>query len=294
MRELTFIVPPEYDGVRANSFLRTFCGISYRMMVKLKRTEGGITSNGELLRTIDKVKSGSKVRLCIHECGEPAEPRNIYVPILFEDEDLLICDKPPDMPVHPSRGHADDTLANAVAAHLMKNGEYLPFRPINRLDRDTSGLVLCAKNGHIASMLAKGCDKTYYAVCQGEIIESGTIDLPIRIKEGHGIQREVGEGGVTAITNYRAIKCDGRHTFLEINLETGRTHQIRVHFSHIGYPLAGDDMYGGSREFINRQALHCSKMSFKHPITKEIIAIESPVPEDIEGILSGGLQKNEK
>lgn len=281
MRELTFIVPEKYDGVKAQGFLRGHCKLSYRTLVKLKRVDGGITRNGELLRTIDILHPGDKVVLKMPETRPPAESRNLPLEIVFEDNDIIICNKPANMPVHPSRGHADDTLANAVAAHLENSGEYLAFRPINRLDRDTTGIVLCAKNAHCAANLCNKSKKIYIAVCEGTVEGSGTIDLPIGIKKGHGIMREVSDDGEKAVTHYKAVANGNNHTLLEIRLETGRTHQIRVHFSHLGHPLAGDDMYGGSREFIQRQALHCQSIHFIHPISNKKMDFSTDLPEDM-------------
>ena len=162
-----------------------------------------------------------------------------------EDDYLLILNKPPYMPVHPSPGHDDGTLCNFVSFYQRQKGEDWSFRPINRLDKDTSGLVLGGKDAYTAFALKK-VKKTYYAVCQGELFGDGVIDAPIRLKEGHGIQRETGLGGKPAVTHWRALAWGKGHTLLALTLETGRTHQIRVHLSSIGHPLAGDDFYGGS------------------------------------------------
>lgn len=281
MRKLTFTVPPQYDGKKAQGFLRGYCNLSYRTLVKLKRVDGGITRNGELLRTIDILHTSDVVVISMPETRPPAEPKELPLDIVFEDDDILICNKPANMPVHPSRGHADDTLANAVASYLTKKGEKLAFRPVNRLDRDTTGIVVCAKNAHCAANLCNKTEKIYIAVCEGNLVGSGTIDLPIGVKEGHGIMREVNENGEHAVTHYKVIGNASNHTLLEIKLETGRTHQIRVHFSHIGHPLAGDDMYGGSREFISRQALHCKSIHFMHPICSEEMDFDTDLPSDM-------------
>ncbi len=294
MPVLLFSVPQENDGISVYNFLRAKCGVSYRLIKKLKRVPSGITANGLHIRTIDPLQGGDKVTLHIPEDENPTLPVALPIEIVYEDEQIAVINKPFGMPVHPAREHVADTLANAFSAHLLANGEpNSAFRVINRLDRDTSGLVLTAKNSHAASLLHGRTDKVYYAVCQGTLTGSGTIDAPIRVMEGHGIQREVGEGGVRAVTHWQALKnvsvtaANGNEyalTLLEIHLETGRTHQIRVHFTSLGMPLTGDDMYGGSRDLINRQALHCGQLDFSHPITGEHMHFSLQLPEDMAAL----------
>ena len=291
MPVLQFAVPQENDGISVYNFLRAKCGVSYRLIKKLKRVPMGITANGQHIRTIDPLHGGDAVVLHIPEDENPTMPVELPIDIIYEDEHIAVINKPFGMPVHPAREHVADTLANAFSAHLMANGEpNSAFRVINRLDRDTSGLVLTAKNSHAASLLHGHTDKVYYAICQGTLTGSGTIDAPIRIMEGHGIQREVGEGGVRAVTHWQTLKnftvtaSDEKRyelTLLKIHLETGRTHQIRVHFTSLGMPLAGDDMYGGSRDLMERQALHCGQLDFFHPITGKKMHFAIPLPEDM-------------
>lgn len=291
MAKIIFTVPTDISGISVYNFLRSKCGVSYRLIKKLKRVPLGITANGTHIRTIDPLCGGDIVELNIPEDDEPTQPNALPIDIIYEDEHIAVINKSHGMPIHPARNHVTDTLANAFSAHLIANGEpNCSFRVINRLDRDTSGLVLTTKNSHAASLLHGHTNKIYYAICQGTLLGNGTIDAPIRIMEGHGIQREVGEGGIRAVTHWTALKnisltsSDGnRHelTLLEINLETGRTHQIRVHFSSLSMPLAGDDMYGGSRDLIGRQALHCGQLNFNHPITGEPMEFKAPLPPDM-------------
>lgn len=207
------------------------------------------------------------------------------VPVLYEDDDVLVFDKPPFMPVHPSAGHAADTLANAAAAYLHKKGECATFRPTNRLDRNTSGIVVTAKHAHAAYALTGTVEKAYLAVIQGTLVGAGTIDAPLRRMEGHGIRREIGEGGERAVTHWKALAQGNGHTLLAVWLETGRTHQIRAHFCSSGFPLAGDDMYDGSTALIARHALHCGRAVFPQPVSGEEIALHSPLPEDFCALL---------
>jgi 23S rRNA pseudouridine1911/1915/1917 synthase len=285
-KQLIFLVPSECDNMNVNVFLKKHCKVSARMITRLKREKDGILRNNELLRTIDTVYKGDKVVLNLPEDKNSITPVKGNLNILFEDEYIVVIDKPSNMPVHPTKIHQLDTLANFLVYIQQEKGESYTFRAINRLDKDTSGIVVVAKDRYTASFLFGSLSKTYLAVCEGIITGKGTIDKPIKLLEGHTIQRTTGEGGVRSITHYEAIENDGEHTLLKINLETGHTHQIRCHFSSIGHPLAGDDMYGGSLDKISRQALHCANVTFVHPITKKSITINSPLPDDIQAILS--------
>ena len=251
------------------------------MVLELKQVENGVTADGVLLRTIDRVRTGQTVVIRLPEENErPQLPVCLPAMVLYEDDDVLVFDKPPFMPVHPSAGHADDTLANAAAAYLLQKGERATFRPVNRLDRNTSGIVVTARHAHAAYALTGTVQKAYLATVQGILSGEGTIDAPLRRMEGHGIRREIGEGGERAVTHWCSLAQGNGCTLLAIRLETGRTHQIRAHFSSRGYPLVGDDMYGGSTERIDRQALHCGRAFFPQPVSGEPIFLHSPLPQD--------------
>ena len=284
MRELKFKVPESLNGIKVKSFLRIYCGVSARLLIRLKKTPSGILKNGSPVRTIDILQTEDVVSIQILENREPVPPVPIPLHVLYEDEDILAVAKDSNMPIHPSPGHDCDTLANAVAQYFQQTGKSCPLRAVYRLDKDTSGIVLIAKNSYVAFALSEKVKKIYTAICEGILQGEGTIDAPIRIKEGHGIQREVGEGGVHAITHWKAEKSGKCHTLLKLQLETGRTHQIRVHMSNLGHPLAGDDMYGGSKQFISRQALHCGYVEFIHPICKKTIILEMPLPKDMQNL----------
>lgn len=282
MRALTFTVPPECDGSTVGKFLRYKCQVSARLITKQKRVDQGITLNGAHIRTVDPIHAGDIIGLNIPDDPRPAMAAGTAASVAYEDEDVIILEKPIGVPVHPTHGHFDDTLANALASYLAQKGETAVFRPINRLDKDTTGLVVVCKHAHGANMLHGHMDKTYYAVCQGELEGSGTIDAPIRRRENAGIRREVGEGGQRSVTHWKALCTRDGMTLLEIALETGRTHQIRTHFADVmNMPLAGDTMYGGSTELIGRQALHCGRVSFDHPVTGEPFELYSTLPEDM-------------
>lgn len=257
--------------------------VSKRLIKKLKRTKDGITKNGVHIRTVDKVFKGESITIALEDEKMLEVSRHLSVPVLYECDDLIVFDKPYNMPVHPSIKHQGDTLGNYFS--YICSG--LTFRPINRLDRDTSGVCVAAKNAFSAKSLQQSLEKTYYAVVCGKLDNDGTIDAPIGRTDGSIIKREVLKSGQNAVTHYKAVKCsyDEKYTLVKINLETGRTHQIRVHFSYIGFPLAGDEMYGGDCSDISRQALHCKTVRFCHPITKEIITIDSELPEDMTSLI---------
>lgn len=285
MRDISFDVPSECDGTTVGRFLRSRCGISARLLAKLKRVPDGITANGVHIRTVDPLHAGDIMRIRIPDDARPAMPTALPVAVVYEDADVAVLEKPADIPMHPTRGHACDTLANAYASYLLERGEQIAFRPINRLDKDTTGLVVVSKHSHSANKLHGHMQKLYYAICEGELEGSGTIDAPIRRRENAGIRREVGEGGQRSVTHWEALACADGMTLLRIRLETGRTHQIRTHFADFMHmPLVGDSMYGGSTERLARQALHCGQVEFDHPVTGEHMCIRSPLPEDMLGL----------
>ncbi|MCC8042648.1 MAG: RluA family pseudouridine synthase [Oscillospiraceae bacterium] len=274
----------EKGGCTVKSLLRSE-GVSHRLLVRLKRTEIGIARNGVHCRSCDITEEGDIITITLPEDKKTEKPNSgLYVPVVYEDEGIVIYNKSGNMPVHPSAGHRSDTLGNCFAANYPD----LSFRPVNRLDRDTSGLCLCAKDAFSAEALQKtDIKKIYYCAAEGKINGSGAINLPIAREHESVIKRTVREDGKRAVTHYKALCQNDYCTFLEVYLETGRTHQIRVHFSHLGHPLAGDDLYGGSRAHISRQALHCRKMVFIHPLTHEKIEVTAPLPADITRLIEG-------
>lgn len=262
--------------------------ISSRLTLKLKK------ANQILLNDIptfldNQIKSNDIV--CINldfvEDNSNVVPTKMNLHILFEDDAILVIDKPAGIPIHPSMDHYSDSLSNGVRFYFDTIGLKRKIRPVNRLDRNTSGIVIFAKNEYIQECLInqmKNNDfkKEYIALCVGHFdTTSGTLNFPIARKPNSIIERQVDKNGLSAVTQYNVISEKNGITKLQINLLTGRTHQIRVHMAYIGHPLLGDDLYGTSSPLINRQALHAYKVTFIHPLTKKMITIKSELPKDM-------------
>lgn len=260
-RLLEYCIPPECVGLTVKEFSKKRLDFSTRVLAELKR-EDGILKNGVSCRVTEKLLAGDRLafRLPEEQKEYPAAP--LPLKILFENEDYLIVDKPPAMPIHPSPGHDRDSLLNAAAFHYQETGQSCLFRPLYRLDRDTGGVIAVGK--HRLAVSAAQVEKRYFAVCEGLLSGEGIIDLPIGLRPGSKIVRECGSGA-PAVTHWKAIRSENGCTLLSLRLETGRTHQIRAHLSTVGHPLAGDDLYGGSRELIGRQALHCGWVRLRCP-----------------------------
>ena len=267
VRILDFSVPPEYDGVRLKGFLHGFCGLSVRQFAKLKRLPNGVQRGGLPVIATDLLHAGDKIRISFPDDGKFQAPVPLPFSPIYEDEDVLVAGKPAGMPMYPAPGHDCDSLANAVSYHWRQTGRQFSFRPVYRLDKDTTGTVLLAKNSFAAFRLSGCTEKLYLAICEGKLQGCGRIDRPIGLKPGHAIQRAVVPNGAGAVTFWHCLACNERYSLLAVRIRTGRTHQIRVHFSDCGHPLAGDDMYGGTRQLIGRQALHCAQVRFRHPVS---------------------------
>lgn len=281
MRIINFEITEKDDKKSIRTFLREF-GVSASLLTKLKHTENGITKNGVFAKTIEELSTGDILTIKIENSGSIARPMCIDIEIPYEDEDIIVLNKPPLLPVHESRNHIGDTLSNFVAYHC---GENMAFRAVYRLDRDTSGLVLVAKNELAAAKLAGKIKKDYYAVVDGTVENDGIVDAPIARCGDSIIKRKVDENGETAITEYFPIKSNGNATLVKFNLKTGRTHQIRVHMEHIGHSLLGDKLYGGDCSMISRQALHCKDICFTHPITEKPMHITCDFPNDMKNLV---------
>ncbi len=286
MRSIEYTVDNDYfHGKKLISFLRGQVKISVGLLRSLKRVENGILVNGEHARTVDIIHLGDRVTLNFPEDVNASEPSDYPLDILYEDEDILIINKPAGLPMHESHNHQGDTLANAVAGYFHRKGMSRTFRAVGRLDKGTSGIVICALNSHIAARLSGKIEKEYLAIPTGRYTERGTIDKPVYRPDPMKTYRTADDRGDRAVTHYTPLSFSDRHTLVAVKLETGRTHQIRVHFAYLGTPLYGDTMYGEADERISRQALHCHRVTFLHPIKNEEITVEAPLPEDMAELL---------
>lgn len=282
MRTLEYTIGERYDGAKLYSFLKGFVHLSSKLIRSLKRTENGLLINGEHARTIDLVKIGDTVTVNIPEDEKTAVPGSVMPEVIYEDDDVLVVNKPPYMPIHESHNHQGDTLANSVCGYLSKKGKCCSFRAVGRLDKGTSGLVVCALNSHAASRLSGNIEKTYYAIATGRFEGSGTIDKPIFRPDPMKTFRTADDRGDRAVTHWEVLKTENELSLLKIHLETGRTHQIRVHFAFLGAPLLGDRMYGKEREDITHQALHCGEVIFTQPVTGKKITCKADMPKEMK------------
>ena len=285
MRILEYIIPEEFDGKTVESFLRGYKKMSLALFRSQKRVPDGMTLNGVHTRSVDKIHTGDVLRVNIPDDERVSLPSDYPLEIIFEDEDILVINKPAELPMHESHNHQGDTLANAVAGYLIKKGKPAQFRAVGRLDKGTSGAVLCALNTFAASKLSGKIEKEYLAVATGKYTEKGTIDKPIYRPDPIKTYRTADDRGDKAVTHFFPSEWGDNYSLLSIKLETGRTHQIRVHFAYLGTPLYGDTMYGTPDKNIKRQALHCKSLTFIHPVTNEKMTFEAEIPEDMKKLL---------
>lgn len=291
MRQHIYTIEPHFDGYTVAKYLKEIHGYSSRALTKLRQIPDGLALNGRHIRTVDPVAAGDRLTVVMRDPDSGLAASGRSVDILYEDSDVVVFNKPPAMPCHPSRGHPDDTLANVFAARY---GRALTFRALNRLDGDTTGCVLVCKNRYAASRLTGCFTKVYIGLVHGAIEEAGTVKAPIYRPIPFHIIRTVDSRGQYAATRYRPLAWGWETTLLAFGLLTGRTHQIRVHMSYIGRPLVGDALYGGVSSILGRQALHCRSVSFAHPVTGRETTVTAPLFEDMglllarEGIFQDG------
>ena len=278
--DLNYIVKNE---INIRQVLREHFGISNRLLLKLKQNKKIYLNNSNNIYLDMAVKENDliKINLDFDEDNSNIVSIKMNLKILYEDDSLLIIDKPPHMPVHPSFNHYENSLSNGVKYYFDSINLHRLIRPINRLDKDTSGIVMFAKNEYIQSRLTNYI-KEYIAIVVGRLEGNGIIDKPIKRKADSIIERCVDENGEKAITEYEVLKNFNinREALTEVKclLHTGKTHQIRVHMASINHPILGDTLYGKESNLIDRQALHAYKIKFIHPITKKEIEVISPIP----------------
>ena len=294
VRYLQLHIGPELAGRDVNSLLRRELGLSGTVLRRIKWLEDGITLDGCRVTVRARAQAGQmlSVRLSDPEDTPQPEPAEGPLDVVYEDDDLTVVNKAPGTLVHPSHGHFDDTVGNCLMARWRTAGEAAGFHPVHRLDKGTSGLLVVAKHPYGQERLKNQLHtgdfiRRYLAVCEGcPDPAEGVIDAPIAPVEGSLMAREVRLGGQSARTRYRVLSAHNGRALLVLELDTGRTHQIRVHMAHIGHPLTGDFLYGTEdRELIPRPALHSWQVELTHPVTGARLALEAPLPEDMQKLI---------
>lgn len=289
--KLTYRVEEHERGRTVESLLRFKIGLSSTIIRKLKRCSG-IAVNNQIAYIKDRVETGDTLSIDLEDDNQTdVEPQNIPIKIVYEDEHLLVVDKPPNMLVHPLKHEPYNTLANAVIHYYQQNNLKTSFRPVYRLDRNTSGLVVIAKHAVAGCKLSQQLHsdsfrRRYLAVVHGIVFQRrAAVALPIIRCADSNVKHTIAPHGKKAVTYYHVEKYFYNSTLVKLELKTGRTHQIRVHLSSIGFPLIGDTLYGGRPEGINRQALHCNCLELIHPITREKLFLEVPLPDDMMNLI---------
>ncbi|MCI8320181.1 MAG: RluA family pseudouridine synthase [Dorea sp.] len=292
-RTIIYHITADDNGRRIEHFLKRR-GFSAQNITVIKRMPLSILVNGDHRYMRDTLTEGDCLTVHIQEtkCSEKIPPVKIPLHIVYEDEDLVVVNKPAGMPIHPSMNNYTHSLANGLAFYYHSQGKPFIFRCCNRLDRDTSGLTVIAKHlvsGSILSSMTRDRQmiREYLAVTKGRLTpKSGTITAPLARKPGTVIERIVDFScGERAVTHYRLVEYKNGHSLVSLRLETGRTHQIRIHMKYLGYPLIGDYLYNPDMEYINRQALHSYRLSFPHPITGKQMEFRAPLPDDMKAVL---------
>jgi len=288
-----FTIDKGQEPYRIDKFLMNRIEGATRNKLQQAINSGMVLVNGKEVKQNYKIRPFDNIIVYSDMSPESTDvvPEKMDLNIVFEDEDLMVIAKPAGLVVHPTGNHPAGTLANGVVAYWQKRGEKRRFRAVNRLDKDTSGLLIVAKNQWAHEQFSRmqqerRLTRIYQAIAEGIVIpDAGVLDHPIGLAENSFITRQVQEDGQTAVTHFRVLARGDGMSHVELRLETGRTHQIRVHMSHEGHPLAGDDLYGGARTYIGRQALHAAELAFLHPRTGMEMKWSEPLPADMQHLL---------
>ncbi|WP_319402400.1 RluA family pseudouridine synthase [uncultured Anaeromusa sp.] len=293
MKKFTsYQITAEHEGLTLEAYLKQVLQYSGRRLQKLTRQKG-VLLNGKAVFLQKKVKAGDSLRVLLaDDVSYGVQPEEGCVEILYEDEYVLVLNKPAGLLVHPAGRTMSGTLANYLAYELQRRKELCAIRPLHRLDRDTSGCVIFAKDAHSQFLLEqqmkeKRLQRIYWALVNGAVLPTeGTIDAPLGAHPSRPNRRAVREDGEKAVTQYRTLERHAAASLLELTLETGRTHQIRLHASHLGHPLIGDGMYGRRASWMPRQALHAACVRFEHLKELREVTVQAPLPEDFEAALA--------
>jgi len=292
-REFEYTVPEHLDRCVLRDVMKRELGFSSKQITRMKQKIGAISQNGEPVYVIARVKTGDVLRFVLEEDQE----RNSIVAsegefsIRFENSDVLVVDKPAGLAVHPAPGDREQTLGNFVVGYFRSRGEQIVYRPVNRLDRGTSGLMVIAKNAYSHAFLAQQLHsdafvREYLAITEGcPVPPEGTVNAPIARENGSVLKRAVSQDGAEAVTHYCVEQIGDPYSLVRLRLDTGRTHQIRVHMAHLECPLVGDFLYGHESNEISRCALHSAYLAFRLPFSEERIELISPLPEDMRKLL---------
>ncbi|HHY27894.1 MAG TPA: RluA family pseudouridine synthase [Desulfitobacterium dehalogenans] len=290
----TYTLQPQDDGQKYQEILFRKFHFSRKLIQHLKQAEERVWVNGVFTFLTARGKAGEILAVQLQTPETNSIPgENLPLEILYEDDYFLAVNKPAGQVVHPTPRYPTGTIGNAVVGYWLAQGEARPFRPIHRIDRNTSGVVVVGKNQFAHQQMAwqhthRRIHKCYLGIVEGQVKEDqGVINAPIALAPGSFMQRQISLEGSPAVTHYKVLERYQDASLLEFVLETGRTHQIRVHCQHLGHSLLGDDLYGGSLARIDRQALHSSIYEFNHPLTGELTSIQAPLPEDLQQLLRG-------
>ena len=294
MRRLELPITAELAGIKVDTLLKKRLGLSGTVVRRVKWLPEGILLDGVRVNTRVCPAEGQvlSVQLSDPERRSGILPAPGEVNIVYEDEDIIVLNKAPGLSVHPGPGHFSDTLGNFLLYYYDQSGQECDFHPVHRLDRGTSGLMVAAKHPHAQEVLKNQLHtedfcREYLAVCEGVPSPAeGTVDAPLGPKPGSLVEQWVTPEGKSARTHYRVLEVKKGRALLHLRLDTGRTHQIRVHMAHLGHPLTGDFLYGTEdHDLIPRPALHSAFLSFRHPVSGEKLNFSIPLPKDMEGLL---------
>ncbi len=293
-RRLNWVVPPKCEGTRVDTLLKKHLLLSGTVVRRIKWLEDGILVDGIRVNTRFVPKAGQTISVRLSDperlSGVVAAPGPLD--IVYEDEDLIVLNKPAGLSVHPGPGHFSDTLGNFLVYYYETSQQEADFHPVHRLDRGTSGLLVTAKHPYAQELLKEQLHspafrRVYLAVCEGKPEPAaGVVDAPLGPVDGSLMAQQVRSDGKPARTHYKVLNTDGMRSLLQLELETGRTHQIRVHMAHLGHPLIGDFLYGTEdHNLISRAALHSHQLTFRHPLTHEELSFTQSLPEDMAHLL---------